>query len=122
MKVHEDVWRVIWFSILILVLWVVVPNSAHAYDRWNDHQWRDRDHYYRGHYHYDPVVVFPGKYLTITIGGERYYRSYGRYYRRHHGRYIEVGNPYAVIVTRIPLGCRRIYRSGRVYYTNNDVY
>lgn len=111
MNVQDDIGRVVWFTVLVLALWIFVPNQARADEFWHA----------RGHYHSKPVV-FPGNYLTITLGGQKYYHRSGHYYRRFHGRFIEVANPYYVVITNVPLGCRRAYIGGRVYYTNNDVY
>lgn len=91
------------------------------------------------------VSSLPPGYEVEVIGGTRYYRHDGNYYRPHSGGYVIVEAPHhdrgydgrprydsgyrdrpsvhrEVIITRLPPGYRTIHHGGGSYYQVNDTY
>jgi hypothetical protein len=121
MSGKEDGQRVFWIVPVLLLTTVLFTPRADAWRGDHDHdRYQHRRHYdhhhHRHFFHERPVIVWPGKYITIAIGGGR-----ERSYRRHRD-YVVVREPIGVIISSIPSGCHRFRIDGRDYYTYNDVY
>ena len=113
-------------SFLTLVL-LAAPQLSYA-DwgfgiRVGDH---DRDHhYYRYHDHPRYGIhshYLPAGYLTLWVGGNRYFYADGLYYSYVGGDYIIVNPPIGAYVNVIPPDFHAVRINGRIYYTDNGVY
>lgn len=96
--------------------------------RYNSH-WRDNRHDHGRHFHLDHGRHHhPDRYrfrnsgtsLSLSLGSHYHYPRYGSSVVIHSQRYY--GPRYGTIVTRLPIGCQRVYVGQRVYYYFNDVY
>ena len=114
--------------VIPLLLLAFLSQTAQAY-AWGD--WgRDRDwghHGYRHHYDHDypygrAVVVLPHGFLTVVIGGGRYYYCDGIFYRQSEREYIIVPTPVGAVISVLPRGYHKIIIDGTVYYSYNGVY
>jgi hypothetical protein len=87
---------------------------------------RDRDqHFYRWHDHPGlglRVHILPVGYLTVRVGGARYYYYDGLYYNNVGGEYVLVSPPVGAFVKVIPSDFHVIIINGKTYYTDNGVY
>jgi hypothetical protein len=97
-------------------------NSEASRDRYENDRYHHRNDRYEHHEYNRPVFFLPGKYFTITIGGQKYFHSNGRYYQRRHLEYVVVSEPVGVIISNVPTGCRKVYIDGSIYYTYNGNY
>jgi hypothetical protein len=85
--------------------------DAHFSYRWHDHpRWGWRVHY------------LPQGYLTIRVGGARYFYYDGLYYTNAGGEYVLVTPPVGASVSVIPPDFQPVIINARTYYTNNGVY
>ncbi|MBN1908663.1 MAG: hypothetical protein JW818_02900 [Pirellulales bacterium] len=72
------------------------------------------------------VLAPPSGYVTVSIGGTKYYRHGGVYYRPHwyDGRwvYYVVSPPVGVVVTTLPPAPERVVINGHVYYRDGATF
>lgn len=88
---------------------------------------------YHGHYQfhevYHPypfygkaVLSLPFGYVSISIGGVRYYHYNGIFYRRYFGEYVVVAPPLGAVILTLPPDCQPVIIDGVTYYVSNGVY
>lgn len=133
----------IFFSFLALILFAA-PKLSYAdwslgigvgdrdehHDHWRDHHddWREREREHRFFYYHDHpdygyhMRYLPDGYLTIWVGGTRYYYYDGLYYIREGYDYVLVNPPVGSYVSAIPPDFQPVSINGRIYYTDNGVY
>ncbi len=111
----------IWILIFLMVALFSQTTQAQAWG-WERH----RHHHYYVHYPYPSygrvLVVLPGGFASLVIGGSRYYYCDGVYYQRGSGGYIIVPTPIGAVVETYPPGCRRAIVNGVTYYTADGIY
>ncbi len=87
-------------------------HEDHGFYRWHEHpRWGLHIHY------------LPAGYLTIWVGGTRYYYYDGLYYTYvGYGDYVLVTPPLGAYVRVIPSDFQPVIINGRTYYTDNGIY
>ncbi|MCB9771613.1 MAG: hypothetical protein H6754_03600 [Candidatus Omnitrophica bacterium] len=115
-----------------LVLLVLVPTQAYA-DRGRDrnvskhHNSNKHRHFNHYRHHTYPRygetrISLPGAFLSISIGGGKYYYCDGVYYRRHARRYVVVAPPRGAVIQHIPAYYQPVIINGATYYTQDGIY
>lgn len=68
------------------------------------------------------IISLPIGFVSLVIGGSRYYYCDGIYYRRYLNSYVIIPTPIGAVVTTLPLDCRTVLVGGATYYTSGGVY
>lgn len=110
-------------KIFVVVLAVVVlspPRQAYA---WFGEERHDRFHHDR-HYHTHGDIVFglPSGFISISLGGLRYYYCDGAFYRRSLFSYVVVSPPVGAVITTLPPYEQMVVINGVTYYVSDGIY
>lgn len=121
-----------------LVLLVLVPTQAYAdrdRDRNTNKYYKSNNHRHSSHNrhsnHYrhhsyprygETRISLPGSFLSISIGGSRFYYHDGVYYRRHLRQYVVVAPPRGAVIQHIPAYYQPVIINGATYYTQDGIY
>ncbi len=110
-------------KILAVVLAVAVlaqPRQAYA---WSGEERHDRFHHDR-HYHVygDFVFGLPSGFISISLGGLRYYYCDGVFYRRSLFSYVVVTPPVGAVITTLPPYDQMVVMNGVTYYVSDGIY
>ena len=105
-------------SVVLLALALFIAPAQSYADRGRHH-----DH---GHYHHPGfgvhVSLLPRGYLTIRLGGGRYYYYDGVYYNRVERDYVIVAPPMGAVVSAIPEYYQTVVINGITYYAADGAY
>lgn len=109
----------LWGTLLTLLLFVQ-PAQAHSWWGWSQHSF----HHIRYPYpRYGSVeVVLPGGFVSVVLGGSRYYYCDGIFYRRANRGYVVIAPPVGAVVEILPVECHMVIVNGVTYYTINGIY
>ena len=115
------------FIVGFLVL-ALVGQVSQALARWDDRRDDRRGHHDRFFVHHPyprygrTLLVLPGDFLSLSLGGFRYYYYDGVYYRRYADEYVVVPAPIGAVITTLPPGCELVVINGVSYYVDNGIY
>ncbi len=112
-------------GLLAGVFLIAAPQLSYA--DWGRHHedHHENHHFYR--YHDHPhwglrLSWIPNNFITVTLGGARYYYCDGLYYSRFGGEYVVVAPPVGAVVRSIPSDFHPIVIRGVTYYEDNGTY
>ena len=119
-----------WIALLALLILVSQPAQAFAWNsEWQHYPSHDRHQYRHHHQHHHSYpsygkVVFglPFGFISLYIGGSRYYYCDGVFYHQHGFDYVVTPPPIGAAVSFPPADCERYIINGVTYYSNEDVY
>lgn len=116
--------KIAFTGFLVAVSALFLPAQAHA-----DWGYHDRHHHrsYRVHHPYPSYgkvyVSLPRGYVSLRIGGGRYYYADGVYYNRIRPRqYVVVAPPAGAVIAALPDNYQPVVINGVAYYVNDGIY
>ena len=88
-------------------------------ERHDDHRY----YRYHDHPHFGLHVSFiPDGFVTVAVGGMRYYYYDGLYYNQIGGEYVVINPPIGAVVRSVPPDYRPVVINGVTYYADSDTY
>lgn len=67
-------------------------------------------------HHYRSIRSLPHNYISILIGGLKFYYRDGLFYRKGLRGYVVVSPPIGAVIDRLPIGYQILFINGNTYY------
>jgi len=109
---------------------IIQPTDAQAGSRRRGHSFKYSGHHHGHHYetHHYPSSFsfvfnsFPKRYITLRVGGSKYYYQAGIYYQKKHFKYYPVPAPVGACIAVLPYGYEIVTVDGYPFYVYNGAY